>query len=155
VLSHGSAVALWEFLRPRLGPIQVTLAAAVRRSSRPGLVVHRSRTLTGRDVTRRHEIAVTTPARTIEDVRGSLDPRPFRRGLRQAELAGYRFPHLDAVQRTRSDLELLFLALCAAHAPPRPLVNHLALTRRRMIRQRQCRDGLRPAREGRRGLARH
>ncbi|HVV89977.1 MAG TPA: hypothetical protein VHB53_05745, partial [Solirubrobacterales bacterium] len=94
------------------------------RQSRPGLQVHRSRTLTPRDVTRRHGIVVTTPARTIEDIRGAIEPYLFRRALRQAELAGYRVPHLGRVRRTRSDLELLFLGLCDDHGLPRPLVNH-------------------------------
>lgn len=74
-------------------------------------------------MTRRHGIAVTTPARTIEDVRGTVEPYLFRRALRQAELAGHRVPHLSAVKRTRSDLELLFLTLCDANGLPRPLVN--------------------------------
>lgn len=124
VLSHTSAAALWEFLRPLRGPIHLTVAVAVRRKSRPGLQVHRSRTLTSSQITRRHGIAVTTPARTIEDIRTAVAPHLFRRALRQAELAGRRVPHLSAVQRTRSDLELLFLALCDAHGLPRPLVNH-------------------------------
>jgi hypothetical protein len=67
---------------------------------------------------------VTTPARTIEDLRGTVEPYLFRRALRQAELAGYRVPHLSATKRTRSDLELLFLAFCEEHGLPRPLVNH-------------------------------
>jgi hypothetical protein len=88
------------------------------------MVVHRSRTLAARDITRRHGIAVTTPSRTIEDVRGTIELYLFRRALRQAELAGHRVPHLAAVKRTRSDLELLFLGLCECHGRPRPLVNH-------------------------------
>jgi very-short-patch-repair endonuclease len=124
VLSHTSAAALWEFLRTMQGPAHVTVAAAVRRQSRPGIVVHRSRTLTPRDVTRRHGIAVTIPARTIEDIRGVVEPRLFRRALRQAELAGHRVPHLSVTRRSRSDLELLFLALCEDRGLPRPLVNH-------------------------------
>jgi hypothetical protein len=123
VLSHLSATQLWRFLRPEEGPIHVTVAAAVHRTPRPGLVIHRSRTLIPSHITRRHGIAVTTPARTIEDVRGTIEPRLFRRALRQAELAGFRVPHLSATKRTRSDLELLFLALCDAHGLPRPLVN--------------------------------
>lgn len=123
VLSHTSAVALWEFLRPIQGPVHVTVAAAVRRKQRPGIVVHHSRTLTPRDITRRHGIAVTTPARTISDVRGTIEPYLFRRALRQAELAGHCVPHLSAVKRTRSDLELLFLTFCERHDFPRPLVN--------------------------------
>jgi hypothetical protein len=124
VLSHTSAVALWEFLRPIQGPVHVTVDAAVRRKQRPGIVVHHSRTLTRSDITRRHGIAVTTPARTIADVRGSLEPFLFRRALRQAELAGHHVPHLSLVKRSRSDLELLFLGFCEHHDLPRPLVNH-------------------------------
>jgi hypothetical protein len=124
VLSHASAAALWEFLRPFSGPTHVTVAAAVRRKARPGLRIHRSRTITPRDITRRHGIAVTTPARTIEDIRDEVEPYLFRRALRQAELAGFRVPQLGRVKRTRSDLELLFLGLCEDHGLPRPLVNH-------------------------------
>jgi hypothetical protein len=124
VLSHTSAAALWEFLRPIQGLVHVTVGAAVRRNPRPGLRIHRSRTLTPSHITRRHGIAVTTPARTIEDIRTAVEPRLFRRALRQAELAGHRVPHLGVVKRSRSDLELLFLTLCDDHDLPRPLVNH-------------------------------
>ncbi len=123
VLSHSSAAALWEFLRPIPGPTHVTLGAAVHRSARPGLVIHRSRTLSRSDIIHRHGIAVTVPARTIEDVRGTVEPYLFRRALRQAELAGHRVPHLAVTRRTRSDLELLFLTLCDDHDLPRPEVN--------------------------------
>jgi very-short-patch-repair endonuclease len=123
VLSHSSAVALWQFLRPLAGPIHVTVSGDGGRRKRRGLQVHRSRTLTARDITRRHGIAVTVPARTIEDIRGEVEPYLFRRALRQAEIAGHRVPHLDRVKRTRSDLEMLFLALCDRHDLPRPLVN--------------------------------
>jgi very-short-patch-repair endonuclease len=124
VMSHTSAAALWQFLRPIPGPVHVTVDAAVRRKQRPGLRVHHSRTLGPSHVTHRHGIAVTTPARTIEDIRTAVEPRLFRRALRQAELAGHRVPHLSATRRTRSDLELLFLALCEEHGLPHPLVNH-------------------------------
>lgn len=124
VLSHASAAALWQFLGPIAGPVHVTVAAAVRRKPRPGLLIHRSRTLTSSHVTRRHGIAVTTPARTIEDIRAAVVPRLFRRALRQAELAGHRVPHLSVTKRSRSDLELLFFALCEDNGLPRPLVNH-------------------------------
>ena len=130
VLSHSSAAALWRFLRPVPGPVHVTVGAAVRRKPRPGLQIHRSRTLTSQDVTRRHGIAVTTPARTIEDIRGEVEDYLFRGALRQAELAGFRVPHLSATKRTRSDLELLFLGLCDDHGLPRPLVNRRVHGRR-------------------------
>jgi predicted transcriptional regulator of viral defense system len=124
VLSHAGAAALWEFLRPTPGPIHLTLAGQSGRAQRQGLRIHRSRTLTPSHVTRRHGVAVTTPARTIEDIRGVVEPRLFRRALRQAELAGHRVPHLSVTKRSRSDLELRFLALCDEHDLPRPLVNH-------------------------------
>jgi hypothetical protein len=130
VLSHSSAVALWQFLRPIPGPVHVTVAATVHRKPRAGIRIHRSRTLTRGDITRRHGIVVTTPARTIDDIRGGVEPRLFRRALRQAELVGYRVPHLGRVKRTRSDLELLFLGLCDDHGLPRPLVNHRVHGRR-------------------------
>jgi hypothetical protein len=123
VLSHASAAALWQFLRPIPGPVHVTVGAAVHRKPRPGLRIHRSRSLTRGEITQRHGIAVTTPARTIEDIRDEVEPYLFRRALRQAELAGHRVPHLGRVKRTRSDLELLFLAFCDDHGLPRPLVN--------------------------------
>jgi very-short-patch-repair endonuclease len=124
VLSHSSAAALWQFLRPVPGPIHVTFGAKSGRARRRGIELHRSRTLSPSQMTKRHGIAVTTPARTIEDIRGAVEPYLFRRALRQAELAGYRVPHLSATKRTRSDLELLFLALCEERELPRPLVNH-------------------------------
>ncbi|HTT95029.1 MAG TPA: type IV toxin-antitoxin system AbiEi family antitoxin domain-containing protein [Solirubrobacterales bacterium] len=124
VLSHASAAALWRFLRPMPGAIHVTLATQAGRARRRGIQVHRSRTLSPSHVTRRHGIAVTTPARTIEDIRTAVAPYLFRRALRQAELVGHRVPLLSATKRTRSDLELLFLALCERHDLPRPLVNH-------------------------------
>ena len=123
VLSHSSAVALWQFLRPTSGPIHLTIGGDGGRRKRRGLHVHRSKTLDPADITRRHGIVVTTPARTIEDIRGEVEPYLFRRALRQAELAGHRVPHLDRVKRSRSDLELLFLGLCDRHGLPRPLVN--------------------------------
>lgn len=123
VLSHASAVALWQFLRPIPGLIQVTVSGDGGRRRRGGIRIHRSRTLGPRDITYCHGIAVTTPARTIDDIRGEVAPYLFRRALRQAELAGHRVPHLSATKRTRSDLELLFLALCDDHGLPRPLVN--------------------------------
>lgn len=130
VLSHASAAALWQFMRPIPGPIHVTVSGDGGRKKRQGIRVYRSRTLVPRQITRRHGIAVTTPARTIDDIRGAVEPRLFRRALRQAELAGHRVPHLGRVKRTRSDLELLFLCLCDDHGLPRPLVNHRVHGRR-------------------------
>jgi len=76
--------------------------------------------------THRHNIPVTTVARTIQDLRATalLPPHLLRRAMRQAELKGYC---LDGVEsdRTRSDLESLFLAVIRPHRDriPHPEVN--------------------------------
>jgi Protein of unknown function (DUF559) len=74
--------------------------------------------------TNRHNIPVTSVARTLEDLRGSslLAPHLLRRAIRQAELKGYRLEHLTT-DRTRSDLETLFLSICRRYAIPLPEVN--------------------------------
>ncbi len=126
-LSHTSAAALWGFLKPVRGPIHVTTPSLNGRSRRPGIVLHRSRSLAASrlpQTTERDDIPVTTPQRTIDDLHG-FPPYEERRAIRQAELAGYR---LDALTRgrtgrTRSDLERAFLRLWARHRVPRPEVN--------------------------------
>ncbi len=76
--------------------------------------------------TRRHNIPVTTIPRTIEDLRRTqlLPPRLLRRAIRQAELKGHRLGGVES-DRTRSDLESLFLDLIRPHGDriPRPEVN--------------------------------
>jgi hypothetical protein len=123
-LSHHSAAALWKFLEPIEGRVDVTVPGdGGRCRRRRGLLVHRSRTLDSGQVTRRHGIPVTIPARTIADLDGTVEPYLLRRAVRQAELAGFRLGAGVSVHRTRSDLELEFLAFCAHHDLPRPEVN--------------------------------
>jgi very-short-patch-repair endonuclease len=74
-------------------------------------------------VTRRHNIPVTTPARTIEDLKRCVPPRLHRRAIRQAELAGYALGAEVNTDRTRSDLERDFLRLCRRAGLPAPEVN--------------------------------
>lgn len=73
-------------------------------------------------VTVRDRIAVTTPQRTIDDIRGAVAPHLERRARRQAEPAGWRLPGTETAG-TRSDLEADFLALCRRHRLPAPEVN--------------------------------
>jgi very-short-patch-repair endonuclease len=97
-LSHDSAAYLWSFL-PRCPPLHhVTIPHAHGKTRRKGIVLHRSRTLTPSDVTRRKNIPLTTPARTKLDM-------------------GW------TTERTRSDLERKFVSLLRAHALPPPAVN--------------------------------
>jgi phytoene/squalene synthetase len=69
----------------------------------------------------RHGIPVTTPARTIDDLRRAVPERLARRARRQAELAGWRIE--GGGDRTRSDLERDFPRLRRRHGLPRPEVN--------------------------------
>lgn len=123
VLSHGTAAALWEFLKPIAGPIDVTVPGDGGRARRPCIRCHRSRTLCPADVTRRHGIPVTTPARTVADLEGAVEPRLRRRAIRQAEFAGHRLGAGVSSGRTRSDLERDFLRFCRHWEIPAPDVN--------------------------------
>jgi very-short-patch-repair endonuclease len=146
VLSHHSAAALWELLKPVDGAIHVSVPTTFGRKRRRGIHLHRCPTLsppTSREpsptpsylhqeggrgrrllTTRRHAIPVTTIQRTIEDLRASssLPPHLLRRAIRQAEHEGH---HLSGIEsdRTRSDLETAFLDLYRDHHIPPPEVN--------------------------------
>jgi very-short-patch-repair endonuclease len=122
VLSHLSAAALWGLLRQE-GPIEVSTATWSGRSRRPGIRLHRSTTLNGDVVTRRRRIPVTTPARTIEDLRASVSPQLVRRATRQAEIKKLPLGPVAKSDGTRSDLERDFLRLCRGHGLPAPEVN--------------------------------
>ena len=148
VLSHASAAALWG-LRPSASTrISVTVPASVTRRV-PGLRVHRARSLGVDEVATERGIPVTSAARTVLDLAATLSDRALERLLDQAERArltdtpsveavarahpGHRGAgrllrvlavHLPGTTVTRSDLEERMLALCRAHALPRPQVNH-------------------------------
>jgi very-short-patch-repair endonuclease len=136
VLSHGAAAALWGFLRPTEGPIDVSIPTRAGRRRRAGISVHRCATLaretslalsygeTGRKrhgvvVMVRRGVPVTSPQRTIDDLRGAVAPYLERRARRQAELAGWRLEGAEN-DGARSDLEDEFVALCRRHQLPRP-----------------------------------
>jgi len=144
VLSHTSAVVLWDLLRPIDGPVHISVPSSSGRSRRPGIHLHRTPSLNphpepspspsfllqvgGRRgrllTTHRHNIPVTSVARTLEDLRAStlLAPHLLRRATRQAEIKGYRLEHLTT-DRTRSDLATLFLAIVRHYGLPLPEVN--------------------------------
>jgi len=73
-------------------------------------------------VTLRGGIPITTPARTIADLRraGSQD---LRRAVREANVLGLPIGERDAKERSRGDLEDAFLRLCRRHRLPWPEVN--------------------------------
>ena len=65
---------------------------------------------------------MTTPARTIADLRKGLSAANWRRLVRQAEVLGLR-TGVEPLAPTRSELEDRFLALCRRHRLPRPEIN--------------------------------
>jgi very-short-patch-repair endonuclease len=83
-------------------------------------------------VTLRSGIPVTTPARTIADLRRAaavrgggriVTPRELRRAIRQADVLGLAIGSPPERDRTRSDLERDFIHLCRLHRLPTPEVN--------------------------------
>jgi very-short-patch-repair endonuclease len=133
VLSHTSAAAHWGILRgpreldagfapdPASVAVHVTVPGQAR--SRPGIRVHRSHTLLPSEVTRRAGIPVTTPSRTLTDLRRLLPQPQFDAALRQAEYLGLPIHRHLGPDRTRSELEARFLRLCRRHRLPQPEVN--------------------------------
>ncbi|HEX6665663.1 MAG TPA: DUF559 domain-containing protein [Solirubrobacterales bacterium] len=126
VLSHVSAAALWRLLDPRSGDIHVTVPSTAGRMRRKAIRLHRLTSLQPDQVTRRRRIPVTTPARTIADLRRLRPPvseATHRRAIRQAEVLGLRTGLATPTAPTRSELEDRFLALCRRYKLPPPEVN--------------------------------
>ena len=130
-LSHRSAAALWGML-PRSGPavgaggpIDVLLPYAAARSRRNGIRLHRSRSLLPTHAVRRDGIPVTTPARTVSDLRRSTSPSEMRSMVRKAEVLGLRTELAPRAEPTRSELEELVLAFCGRYGFPAPEVNRM------------------------------
>lgn len=72
-LSHRSAAALWGLLPVCRGLIDVTVPSHGGRRKRAGIRLHRSTSLHPANTTLRRGIAVTTPARTLADLRRCVD----------------------------------------------------------------------------------
>jgi very-short-patch-repair endonuclease len=123
VLSHRCAAGLWELLPPETGPVDVTVPGLGGRPRRPGIRLHRSRSLTPAHTTRRKGIPVTTPARTIADLRRTVSAQQLRRAIRQAAVIGLNIGRDVETDPTRSELEHRFLRLCRHHRLPRPDAN--------------------------------
>jgi very-short-patch-repair endonuclease len=82
VLSHYSAAWLWRLLELTVELIDVTVPRSNRR--RPGLRVHRSRSLAPEDVSMHRGIPVTAPARTLPDLAKVATPRELERAFDEA-----------------------------------------------------------------------
>lgn len=122
LISHRSAAGLWRLLPPHRGPVEVSVLTPGGRAERRGLRVHRRASLSPRAGTRRLGIPVTTPERTIADLRASASATEVRRAIRQAEVLGLQ-TGIERSEPTRSELEELFLELCRRHRLALPEVN--------------------------------
>ena len=118
-LSHRSAAELWALLAPRGGPVQVTIPSDVGRKRRAGIDLDRSPSLPDAATTLRNRIAVTTPARTLADLRRTAPAAILRRALREAEFRGLDVGSVPS-DRTNSELERAFLRLCRRYRLPMP-----------------------------------
>jgi hypothetical protein len=122
VLSHRAAGALWEII-PVPSLVDVTVPGRAGRKRRNEIRLHRSTTLLAGHCTVRRGIPVTTPDRTLADLRRMLSREEFAEALRKAEYL--RLPIGDRLQpdHTRSKLEARFLTLCRRHGLATPGVN--------------------------------
>lgn len=128
-LSHRSAAVRWGLLAARPGPLDVTIPGYGGRRPRAGIRLHRSATLHSDAVTLRDGIPVTTPVRTIHDLRrwpsrrNAVSGWEVRRAIREANVRGLSIGPESGRDRTRSELERDFLRFCRRHRLPEPEVN--------------------------------
>jgi very-short-patch-repair endonuclease len=146
VLSHSSAAFLWGINKRWRTPAEVTVTT---RRQRAGIRVHRSKTLSRRDIRVHHGIRVTSPARTLLDNAPRYSDLQLARALNDlrhsrhlsldalAELLN-RLPHAPSAARllpfvendpgiTRSMFEDAFLRFVRHFDLPTPQMNvHVA-----------------------------
>jgi len=147
-LSYINAAAHRGLRQTASAAIHVSIPTDAGRSRRQGIVVHRCPGLRAEEVEIHDGIATTTVARTLVDIAGMLAAGPLERAVEQAlalrlfdlrsvqavlmgnatrpgvsTLAAIVARIHDEPQLTRSELENMFLELCARHAIPRPQVN--------------------------------
>ncbi len=109
-LSHRTAGVMWRILPSRDDAVEVTVPDR-RCRPRPGLKPHAG-CLAQCDVTVRHGLRLTTPARTLRDLRPVLDPPALERATNEARvLRLLPLGESDAATLTRSEAERRLLAL--------------------------------------------
>lgn len=146
LLSHHSAAVAWGLVADYDGDVELTIPGRQTASPR-GVIVHRTSTLLPRDIRVHLGLPVTSPARTLLDLAGSLKPRALERAVHEAlvtrivtaaelqDVAARAIGRRGAgalaailaderpTTRTRSDPEEHFLALVRQAGLPAPTVN--------------------------------
>lgn len=150
VLSHASAMELWDMRRSR-GPIEVLRRSGGVWHRHPEIRVHQTRSLPPEHVTDEGGIPVTTVERALLDMAGRLSARQQERALVAADRSGrVNWPVLQRLVGrgrgkkgigrlrrvamevdpravdARSPLEVDFLALCRESEIPPPQINVFA-----------------------------
>jgi very-short-patch-repair endonuclease len=146
VLSHWSAAEHWKLLRTRR--LLITITAPTHRRASKLVKPHRVPDLDEGERTKRDRIPITTVPHTLLDLAAVAPPNQLQRAVNEAERLGLLnnramketlerhhgrkgIKALRAViaavdpqtRRTRSDLEVDFLALCHRYGIQRPVVN--------------------------------
>ena len=125
VLGYFSAAAIWGF---GARPDSVHVIAAGKRRNRRGLIAHRG-SVERRDVRRRQNLALTSPYRTLVDLRGHASAKAFRHAVWEAS---YRrlVTNAQAAQLlgerpapSRNEGERVLLRLLRQAGLPEPLTN--------------------------------
>jgi hypothetical protein len=140
-LSHSSAMVLWGYWRQWEKPFEVTLVGDRRPK---GIRIHRSTTLTWRDMTKQLGIRVTTPGQTLLDMCPRWNDKSLKRNVNKALHSLWltegqlvetlaRHPHAPGASRIarllglpgtppRSGWEDDFPAFCEEYGLPAPVM---------------------------------
>ncbi len=119
VLSHHSAAKVWG-IADHDGPVHVSVTRGQPRP-RPGLIVHRPVDLRPDDVRTRQSLSLTSPARTLRDLRSHVSVARHERLTNEAMVK--RLIERDNAGITRSDAERKLLRLVSQAGLPRPETN--------------------------------
>jgi hypothetical protein len=137
LVSHHTAADLWN-IRPSASPrVHVTVPTTAGRR-RPGIVVHRTKTLRAEHAATVDGIPVTSVSRTLTDLARTLDAASLRKTVERANRLRLldvsslpRTPRLEQALEAAhlghvdSDLESDFLALCRRYDIPKPEIHPL------------------------------
>jgi len=114
VLSHTSAAALWGMLDSSESVPHVTGPTHSGRPRRTGITLHRIADLERSETTKRDNIPVTQPQRTLADLKSLVRPGLLRLAIRQAEIRNLPVDAAALIRdRATSGLELEFLTFVA------------------------------------------
>jgi very-short-patch-repair endonuclease len=155
-LSHRSGIHLWKLLPRMDAPELIDVSIVGRRGlAIPGITIHRPRQIDRRDLTRLHDLPVTTAARTLLDFAEQAEERELQRAFSEAQARRLITPSSvrwvlergtgrrgakplaellarAATTRSDSDLEELLLSLIRAANLPEPEMQVLLLGRYRV-----------------------